>query len=131
MAPFWGRNFIKSVKLRAIRYLHFPNMALQTFVGGVIAYKALARPQFSQLQQKIFPIYFGIQTALPIVLALTYPGSGAPLGAASGFPGAFAEENRWSVLVPLATIFVTSVANLLFLGPATTRVMRERKVQGK
>jgi hypothetical protein len=98
-------------------------------VGGVIAYKALARPQFSQLQQKIFPVYFGIQTALPVVLALTYPGT--PLGAASGFGGALAEVNRWSVLAPLATIFVTSVANLLFFGPATTRVMRERKVQGK
>jgi hypothetical protein len=131
MAPFWGRNSIKSVKLRAIRYLHFPDMTLQTFVGGVIAYKALARPQFSQLQQKIFPVYFGIQTALPVVLALTYPGSGIPLGVASGFSGALAEVNKWSVLVPLATIFVTSVANPLFLGPATTRVMRERKVQGK
>jgi hypothetical protein len=100
-------------------------------VGGIIAYKALARPQFSQLQRKIFPVYFGIQTALPVVLALTYPGSGTLLGAASGFSGVFAEVNGWSVLAPLATIFVTSVANLLFLGPATTRVMRERKVQGK
>jgi hypothetical protein len=88
MAPFLGRNSIKSVKL-------------------------------------------GIQTALPVVLALTCPGSRTLLCAASGFSGASAEVNRWSVLAPLATIFVTSVANLLFLGPATTRVMRERKVQGK
>jgi hypothetical protein len=96
-----------------------------------VAYKALTRPQFSQLQQKIFPIYFGLQTALPVVLALTYPGSGSPLGTPSGLHGAFANVNRWGVLVPITTMFITSVANLVFLGPATTRAMRDRKVQGK
>lgn len=36
-----------------------------------------------------------------------------------------------NVLVPILTIFATSLANLLFIGPATTRIMRERKHQGK
>ncbi|KAF4629483.1 hypothetical protein G7Y89_g8663 [Cudoniella acicularis] len=101
----------------------------QSFIGSVVAYKTLTRPQFSQLQQKIFPIYFGIQTALPVVLALTYPGSGNPLGTASGLSGTFAETNRWSVLVPVATMFVTGLVNMVFIGPATTKLMRERKVQ--
>jgi hypothetical protein len=102
----------------------------KSFIGGVVAYKALARPQFSSLQQKIFPIYFSIQTALPVVLALTYPGGKTPLGTPSGIQGTFAEVNRWGVLVPLATMFVTSLANLVLIGPATTNIMKERKYQG-
>jgi hypothetical protein len=68
-----------------------------------------------------------MQTALPVVLALTYPGSSSPLGTGSGI---LAEGNRWSVIVPLATMFVTSLANLAFIGPATTNIMKERKHQG-
>ncbi|POS88203.1 hypothetical protein EPUL_000343 [Erysiphe pulchra] len=96
----------------------------QSFVGGFVAYKALPRPQFSQLQQKIFPIYFSIQTVLPALIAITYPGSA---GKASGIKGVF--ENRRSALIPIATILVTSSINLLLVGPATTKAMRERKVQ--
>ncbi len=103
---------------------------MQSFVGGVVAYKALTRPQFSQLQQKIFPVYFSLQTALPVLLALTYPGS-KTLGTSSGLRGTLANVNKWSVLVPLSTMFLTSVANLLFIGPTTTKIMRDRKFQGK
>ena len=103
--------------------------ALQTFIGGIVSYQALPRPQFSQLQQKLFPVYFGIQTTLPVVLALTYPGS-LLLGTKSGIAGVLADSSRWSVLVPLATLFGTSLANWTFIGPATTKVMRERKHQG-
>lgn len=103
---------------------------MQSFVGGIVAFKALTRPQFSQLQQKIFPIYFGLQSALPVLLAVTYPGQ-LLLGTSSGLHGAFAEVNRWSTLVPLSTMFVTSVVNLVLVGPATTKVMRDRKHQGK
>lgn len=103
---------------------------MQSFVGGVVAFQALTRPQFSQLQQKIFPIYFGLQSALPVVLALTYPASRTSLGTVGGLNGVFADVNQWTVLVPLTTMFVTSVANLIFIGPATTNVMRDRKVQG-
>lgn len=99
-------------------------------MGGIVSYKALARPQFSQLQQKLFPVYFGIQTTLPVVVALTYPASKLGLGISSGFHGVFADVNRWSVLIPIATIFVTSLANMALVGPATTKIMRERKHQG-
>ncbi|KAF5873674.1 uncharacterized protein Bfra_005138 [Botrytis fragariae] len=101
----------------------------QSFVNGIVAYKSLPRPQFSVLQQNIFPIYFGIQTALPAVLAITYPGSRTHLGTVSGISGTLAEVNRWSVMVPLATMFVTGLANLVVIGPATTRIMKERKHQ--
>ncbi len=104
---------------------------MQSFINGIIAYQALPRPQFSTLQQALFPVYFSLQTALPVVMALTYPGTQSPLGSSpSGPSGFFAKENRLSVLAPITTIFAMNLTNLLVLGPATTRIMRERKRQG-
>ncbi|RDW71224.1 hypothetical protein BP6252_07787 [Coleophoma cylindrospora] len=100
----------------------------QTFVGGIVAYQVLPRPQFASLQQNLFPIYFSMQTALPAVLALTYPGS-LLTGTASGLKGTFQEINRWSVLLPVATMILTSLVNFAVVGPATTKIMRERKHQ--
>jgi hypothetical protein len=84
-----------------------------------------------------------MQTALPVVLALTFPGS--TLGtqipstisttswgvshASGGLAGVLEPANRWAVLTPLATIFVTSLLNLFYVGPTTTKVMKERKHQ--
>jgi hypothetical protein len=76
----------------------------------------------------VFPVYFSIQTALPVVLALTYPEKGA-LGA-SGVTGVLHTADQWGVLVPLATTFVTALLNLAVVGPATTSCMNERKLQG-
>ncbi|EME48778.1 hypothetical protein DOTSEDRAFT_67725 [Dothistroma septosporum NZE10] len=107
----------------------------QTFLAGPLAFKALPRPQFSTLQQAIFPPYFGFQTVLPLVLAVTWPGEkiveAGGLGARSnaGWIGLLEQQNRWIGLVPIATMFLTSLANLLVLGPATTKVMKERKHQ--
>lgn len=100
---------------------------MKSFIGGTVAYRALERPQFSKLQQKIFPVYFSMQTALPVVLALTYPGDRTT---ASSLSGALAEGNRWDVLVPILTMFATGFANLVIVGPATTKIMLERKQQG-
>ncbi|KAG9228071.1 hypothetical protein BJ875DRAFT_269851 [Amylocarpus encephaloides] len=101
----------------------------QSFIGGVVAYKALPRPQFSQLQQRIFPIYFALQAALPAALAVTYPASSNPLGATSSISGVLAESNRYSVFFPIAGMFATGVVNMLYTGPQTTKIMRARKVQ--
>ncbi|SMQ50139.1 unnamed protein product [Zymoseptoria tritici ST99CH_1A5] len=102
----------------------------QTFINGPLAYNALPRPSFSTLQTAIFPVYFGIQTALPVVLALTWPGERSVAGHVnSGFKGLLAEENKWTALTPIALMFVTNLANLVWLGPATTKVMKERKHQ--
>lgn len=109
----------------------------QSFVGGVIAYKVLPRPQFATLQQATFPVFFSIQTILPAIMAVTYPGNNiASAGSShltgdSGLAGVLAEGNRWTVLAPLATILVTSLANLVVLGPATTKAMKERHHQGE
>lgn len=79
---------------------------------------------------KIFPIYFTMQTALPAVMALTYPANKNPFGAAGGVAGVLDPSNRWSVLVPLISAFFCALANLAVIGPATTRVMDERRQQG-
>lgn len=93
--------------------------------------------QISTLQQAIFPPYFGFQTALPIVLALTWPGDrliaadDAVARQHAGYSGLLEQHNRWIALVPILTMFATSLANLLVLGPATTKVMKLRKHQGE
>ena len=68
-----------------------------------------------------------VQTVLPTVLALNYPGS---RGTPSSIQGVFAEVNRWSVLVPLGTMFLSGLVNMLYIGPETARVMKLRKHQG-
>lgn len=74
-----------------------------------------------------------MQTALPAVLALTFPGiaSSAVTGArvSSGIGGVFDDRTRLNTLLPLATMCLTSLANLVWLGPLTTKIMKERKHQ--
>ncbi|KAG0133814.1 hypothetical protein HOY82DRAFT_250858 [Tuber indicum] len=95
----------------------------QSFIGGVIAYKALPRAQFSQLQQKIFPVYFTIQTVLPTILLLTHPSISLTrlINPSSPF--------FYNSGLPLLIVFYASLANLAVIGPATSKIMRERKVQ--
>ena len=69
-------------------------------------------------------------------MALTYPGVRVttPLGVAdqkSSLSGVLDERNRMSVLLPIAAIFVMNAVNLVYAGPVTTRIMKERKHQGK
>ncbi|KAL4980360.1 hypothetical protein BDW66DRAFT_54459 [Aspergillus desertorum] len=97
----------------------------QSFVSGIIAFRALPRPQFAALQAKIFPTYFALQTALPIVVAVTASRAGQPLG----ISGLLERDNQFSVLLPLATAFVTGLVNLSVLRKLTVDTMRERKHQ--
>lgn len=82
---------------------------------------------FSDLQTKTFPWYFGLQTTLPIALAVTLPGRF--LGPASGIHGLLDPANRWSTLVPLATAFLTGLANWAVLLPATSAYIVKRRKQ--
>jgi hypothetical protein len=110
----------------------------QTFIAGPVAFKALPRPSFSSLQSAIFPVFFSIQTALPLVLALTWPGSkvlsaagGFAVRENAGFKGFLHNDNLYSGLIPVGIMLGTAVLNLLVLGPTTMKVMKERKHQGK
>ncbi|KAL8684125.1 MAG: hypothetical protein Q9224_006593, partial [Gallowayella concinna] len=114
----------------------------QSFIAGPVAFTSLPRAQFATLQATIFPIYFSLQSALPVLLALTYPGRShsSPFGALnnnnngghavkSSMGGFLAEENRWTTLMPLATCFAATVVNLVWAGPKTNEIMRLRKHQ--
>lgn len=102
----------------------------QSFIGGVTAFRTLPRPQFATLQSALFPIYFGMQTALPVVLALTFPSERTAIGtSASSFAGILEPANRLHVLTPLSIIFVSGLINAAYVGPLTTKTMRERKQQ--
>lgn len=112
----------------------------QSFVNGIVSYRALSRPQFATLQAALTPVYFALQTALPVLMALTYPGVKTPSSSSSplttttdpspsSLPGFLEAKNRYTVLAPIATVFVLNAANLLWAGPVTTRIMKERKRQ--
>ncbi|KAL4944788.1 hypothetical protein BDV06DRAFT_72668 [Aspergillus oleicola] len=98
----------------------------QSFVSGIIAFRTLPRPQFAALQAKIFPTYFALQTALPVVVALTASRTG---GQPLGVSGLLESENHFKVLLPLATAFVTGLINFGVLRKMTVDTMRERKHQ--
>ncbi|ETN36393.1 uncharacterized protein HMPREF1541_08670 [Cyphellophora europaea CBS 101466] len=102
----------------------------QSFGAGIIQFKTLPRAQFSTLQQATFPIYFSLQTALPLLLALTLPTERTAIGTTpSSLPGVLHPSNRTPVLLPLTLNLLCAATNLLYLGPQTTSVMRERKHQ--
>lgn len=88
-----------------------------SFIAGIIAYRTLPRPQFAQLQTAQFPIYFAMQTVLPLGLLATAPRRAANIGLGTA-----------STLLPLG-ISAMGALNWALIGPATTAVMRERKRQ--
>jgi hypothetical protein len=82
------------------------------------------------LQQNLFPIYFGMQTILPIILGLTYPSTTttSTLLSKSTPTNILSPSNR-STAISIALMLATGAVNWLFVGPATTKTMRERKHQ--
>ncbi|KAF7551604.1 hypothetical protein G7046_g7675 [Stylonectria norvegica] len=101
-----------------------------TFINGIVMFKTIDRPAFSAVQQKLFPIYFGLQTILPVVMALTFPGN-ALIGLPSGVSGLISDFARWHSLLPIATMFVTGLLNWTILLSATTNTMKARRGQAK
>ncbi|KAL4892989.1 hypothetical protein BDV59DRAFT_179226 [Aspergillus ambiguus] len=97
----------------------------QTFVSGTVAFKSLPRPQFAALQRSTFPIYFSLQSALPILVALTASKNGEPLGVS----GLLDSENCCSTLAPLAVTVVAGLVNMFVLRPLTVNTMTERHRQ--
>lgn len=78
---------------------------------------------FSQLQQRVFPVYFTLQSILPALVLITHPTASIPSLLTTSSP------HFYNTTVPLLLAISTSVLNLLVIGPATTAVMRKRKIQ--
>ncbi|KAF2713048.1 hypothetical protein K504DRAFT_371240, partial [Pleomassaria siparia CBS 279.74] len=98
----------------------------QSFIGGIIAFRVLPRPQFSTLQKNTFPVYFALQTITPLLMMLTYP---SPTGYASLVPSSKQYPTDKLALYLLTSIFATGIVNWVYVGPQTTQVMQLRKHQ--
>jgi hypothetical protein len=91
----------------------------QSFVMTKVTFQALPRSAFTNLQKRVFPIYFQGQALLLLLVVVTRP----PCG-----PVSLIEQKRdW---VPFAIAGVTAGLNLLVYGPQTQRLMVERVHQG-
>ncbi|QIW95796.1 hypothetical protein AMS68_001314 [Peltaster fructicola] len=107
----------------------------QSFIAGPVAFKAIPRSAFAQLQTHVTPVFFAIQSVLPVLMALTWPGNKlASVGSTgirhnTGILGLLQNENLWEGAVPIVIMLGTALVNLIYFGPATTRTMRERKHQ--
>ena len=88
-----------------------------TFASGIVMFKNLPKPVFGDLQAKLFPVYFGLQTATSsAALALT----------ASGLAGGSSDDaKRRAVAAGVALAF--SLLNLAVLEPLTTAAMYQRR----
>ncbi|KAM5358801.1 hypothetical protein ACJZ2D_014976 [Fusarium nematophilum] len=101
-----------------------------TFINGIVMIRTVDRPSFSAIQQQLFPIYFGLQTILPGLLLLTFPGN-TLIGLPNGPLGAVTQFARWHSLFPIALMGAMGAANLTILLPLTTETMKERRGQAK
>ncbi|GAA5853447.1 hypothetical protein JCM3766R1_000769 [Sporobolomyces carnicolor] len=92
------------------------------FIGGIVSYRTLPRQQFGNLQSKLFPHYFRLQSLGSLALLGLYHRAGKLVRS---------DRNMWV----LSVMAVTSSLNWLFIGPWTTAVMRRRhrreRIEGK
>ncbi|KAK8153704.1 hypothetical protein IWX90DRAFT_76605 [Phyllosticta citrichinensis] len=96
----------------------------QSFIGGVVAFRVLPRPQFASLQSKIFPVYFTLQTLIPAALYLTQPASLSNASLSPSTTTTFSTATNLTIAMAAGGLL-----NLVLVGPQTTAVMRERKHQ--
>ncbi|CAI6333226.1 unnamed protein product [Periconia digitata] len=96
----------------------------QSFIGGIIAFRVLPRPQFSTLQKNTFPAYFILQTVTPALMILTYPSFSSRLS-----PFSTKSSKDTLAFYLLATMLVTGIVNMVYVGPKTTEIMKLRKHQ--
>lgn len=64
---------IKSAVNLLLYSVAFGGGVMHSYIVSPIAFKYLAREEFSNLQNKVFPIYFIGQTAAPLLLGATSP----------------------------------------------------------
>ncbi|KAI8616900.1 hypothetical protein BC830DRAFT_1080286 [Chytriomyces sp. MP71] len=95
-----------------------------TFVNSIIQYQTLSKSIFGHLQNAQFPPYFAIGSACALFLTA----STARLGGFASLPAALSASGAGAFQTKLmAAAALGSVANWLWVGPVTTRVMLERK----
>jgi len=106
ISPKWGA-FIHMVAFAT----WFGSNFWTTFIGGITMYKNLPRQTFGSLQSKLFPKYFQLSAATIVTSLITLK--------------AFSGADK-SVYITLGVALLTTLVNLLWLEPASTKVMFER-----
>jgi hypothetical protein len=85
-----------------------------------VCYRALPMSAFTQLQKRVFPVYFQAQTILIVLTAVTHP------------PHSLVSlVSRWYEAVPLGLTTAMAVLNLFIFGPRTSKAMMDRVHQGE
>jgi hypothetical protein len=110
-------RFTKGVPRQVTLFTHllsygtyFGTVLYTTFILGIVLFKELPRQTFGKVQSKLFPIYFNSCT----LLLLLQLGTALQLGLQKGS------------LIALGVSLVATLVNLLFLEPASTKIMFKR-----
>lgn len=82
-----------------------------SFVAGIVMFKTLPRHVFGRLQSRLFPAYFQFSV---VTVALAIATSGAVVKTSETIPSS------------LVIIMASTLLNLLYFEPATTRIMFKR-----
>mmetsp|Transcript_38828 Transcript_38828/g.83652 ORF Transcript_38828/g.83652 Transcript_38828/m.83652 type:complete len:299 (-) Transcript_38828:276-1172(-) len=90
----------------------FGTVVYTTFVTGITMFKNLPRRVFGTLQSKLFPLYFKLCSLMIGVQILTL----------TAMPDVLSKTSEVSLFIA----FVTTLLNLLYLEPKSTRVMFDR-----
>eukprot|EP00584_Thalassiosira_punctigera_P002997 CAMPEP_0172535322 /NCGR_PEP_ID=MMETSP1067-20121228/7387_1 /TAXON_ID=265564 ORGANISM="Thalassiosira punctigera, Strain Tpunct2005C2" /NCGR_SAMPLE_ID=MMETSP1067 /ASSEMBLY_ACC=CAM_ASM_000444 /LENGTH=291 /DNA_ID=CAMNT_0013320251 /DNA_START=45 /DNA_END=920 /DNA_ORIENTATION=- len=90
----------------------FGTVVYTTFVAGITMFKNLPRRVFGTLQSKLFPLYFQLCSMMIAVQILTL----------TAMPDILSKASE----VSLGIAFFSTLLNLLYLEPKSTRVMFER-----
>ncbi|KAI0004128.1 hypothetical protein BJV74DRAFT_425387 [Russula compacta] len=102
-----------------------------TFIGGIIAYKALPRHQFGSLQQRTFPIYFNLNALISSGLLLAWIRNHSAVITHITDPTVPDVTQAYA----LAVVAVSQALNSFWLGPATSKLFAVRlkleKAEGK
>ncbi|KAJ7071495.1 hypothetical protein C8F01DRAFT_1110770 [Mycena amicta] len=93
-----------------------------TFFGGFIAYRTLARAQFSQLQHKTFPIYFLLSISIGSLLLTSWVWANPVVQTHYASP----LVNEVAQAYTLAFVILLQAANYFIIGPLTSKTMFQR-----
>ncbi|ERF73282.1 hypothetical protein EPUS_03114 [Endocarpon pusillum Z07020] len=85
-----------------------------------LCFRYLPRPQFTNLNKHVFPVYFSLQLGLVLLTAATYP----PQSLLS-----LVRQGHWSEYMPLALNVLMAALNAGVYGPRTLKLMVERTHQ--
>lgn len=82
-----------------------------------LCYRHLPRPQFTNLNKRVFPVYFSLQLGLILLTTATYP----PVSLVS-----LIQQGHWTEYVPLALNVAMAALNAGVYGPRTMKGMIDK-----